>query len=375
MTARRVLLVVTKLAKGGAMVVPLQIAAALRERGYQAETWFLYRFAPAFENEPGVRVILPRNVRGLLDYVRIFLRLVPAMRAFRPDAVHGALPLGNVLGLLAAAVIRCPSRVASQHSPAATHNIVMQWLDKAWGSVGIYTANIAVSNSVYESYESYPRPYVRRLRVVQNGIRARPPSRTKAAAREHFGLPADARLIGSLGRLAQEKNQSFLVDVLARLPDAHLALAGDGELRPRIEQQARAMGLAARVHLLGAVPPEDVADFLHTLDIFVLPSRFEGLPIALVEAMQAGLPVVVSDIPSTLEVVSTDDGGTAGLVLETRSAESWAAAIRDLFATPGKLRALGEKARRRGGDFSLERMVDGYVACLFPDSSPSSTRK
>ena len=357
------------------MVVPLQIAAALRERGYQAETWFLYRFAPAFENEPGVRVILPRNVRGLLDYVRIFLRLVPAMRAFRPDAVHGALPLGNVLGLLAAAVIRCPSRVASQHSPAATHNIVMQWLDKAWGSVGIYTANIAVSNSVYESYESYPRPYVRRLRVVQNGIRARPPSRTKAAAREHFGLPADARLIGSLGRLAQEKNQSFLVDVLARLPDAHLALAGDGELRPRIEQQARAMGLAARVHLLGAVPPEDVADFLHTLDIFVLPSRFEGLPIALVEAMQAGLPVVVSDIPSTLEVVSTDDGGTAGLVLETRSAESWAAAIRDLFATPGKLRALGEKARRRGGDFSLERMVDGYVACLFPDSSPSSTRR
>lgn len=374
MTSRRVLLIVTKLAKGGAMVVPLQVAAALRERGYEAETWFLYQHEPAYENEPGVRVLLPRQARGLLDYVRIFWRLIPAMRAFRPDAVHGALPLGNVFGLLAAAITRCPSRVASQHSPAATHNIVMQWLDKLWGSLGIYTANIAVSYSVKESYKGYPRAYVRRLLVVQNGVRASRPSRTKAAAREHFGLPKDARLIGTLGRLAHEKNQSFLLDVLAGLPDVHLALAGDGELRSQIEQQAHAMGLAARVHLLGAVPPEDVSDFLETLDIFVLPSRFEGLPIALVEAMQAARPIIVSDIPSTLEVVSSEAGDIAGVILGTESPEPWSASIRDLFENPETLRTLADAAKRRGDDFTLDRMVDGYVACLFPDS-PSSNRR
>jgi L-malate glycosyltransferase len=375
MTPRRVLLIVTKLAKGGAMVVPLEVAAALRERGYVAETWFLYQHEPAYENEPGVRIILPRQTRGLLDYIRIFWRLIPAMRAFRPDAVHGALPLGNVFGLLAAAIIRCPSRVASQHSPAATHNIVMQLLDKLWGTAGIYTANIAVSYSVNESYKGHPRPYVRRLKVVQNGVRAGRPKRTKKAAREHFGLPKDARLIGTLGRLAPEKNQSFLLDVLADLPGVHLALAGDGELREQIEEKSHAMGLAARVHLLGAVPPEDVSDFLETLDIFVLPSRFEGLPIALVEAMQAGRPIIVSDIPSTLEVVSVEGGKTAGVILGTMSPEPWSSAIRDLFKNPEKLHALAEAAKKRGDDFNLDRMVDGYVACLFPNSSPSRTRK
>ena len=357
------------------MVVPLQIAAALRARGYEAETWFLYQHEPAFENEPGVRVIWPHQTRNLIDYLRIIARLIPAMRAFRPDAVHGAIPLGNIFGLLAAALVRCPSRVASQHSPAATHNIVMQWLDKIWGTIGIYTANIAVSHSVHDSYKNYPPSYVRKLRVVQNGTRIRRPGRSKAAAREHFGLPGEARLVGTLGRLADEKNQAFLLDVLSGLPDVHLALAGDGDLRAEIERQARAMGLADRVHLLGAVPPEDVSDFLGTLDIFALPSRFEGLPMALIEAMQIGCPIIVSDIPSTHEVVSTEDGGVAGIILDTDSPEPWIAAIRDLCARPEELRALGEAAKRRGEDFGLDRMVDGYVACLFPQSSPSRTRR
>jgi glycosyltransferase involved in cell wall biosynthesis len=375
MAARRVLFVVTKLSKGGAMVVPLQVAAGLRKRGYVAETWFLYQHEPAFENEPGVRIIWPHQTRNLIDYLRIILRLIPAMRAFRPDAVHGAIPLGNIFGLLSAALIRCPSRVASQHSPAATHNIVMQWLDKIWGSIGIYTANIAVSYSVQESYKDYPRPYVNKLRVVQNGTRIRRPNRPKSAAREHFDLPRDARIIGSLGRLAHEKNQSFLFDVLAGLPDVHLTLAGDGDLHEELEQQARDMGLADRVHLLGAVPPEDVSDFLESLDIFVLPSRFEGLPMALIEAMQAGCPIIVSDIPSTHEVVSVKGGEAAGIILKTESPKPWIAAIRDLFGDAKKLNDLGETAKRRGDDFGLDRMVDGYVACLFPDSSPSRTRK
>lgn len=375
MKQRRVLLVVTKLAKGGAMVVPLQVAAALRARGYVAETWFLYLHEPAFENEPGVRVILPRQAHGVVDYARIFWRLIPAMRAFRPDAVHGALPLGNVLGLLAAAVIRCPSRVASQHSPAASHHKLMQWLDKLWGSIGVYTANIAVSYSVQASYKDYPSAYGRRLRVVQNGVRASRPGRTKTEARAYFGLPAEARLIGTLGRLAPQKNQGFLLDVLADLPDVHLAFAGDGEMRPQLAQRALALGLTGRVHLLGAVPPEDVSDFLASLDIFVLPSRFEGLSIALVEAMQAGRPIVASDIPSAAEVVALETGDSAGVMLGTESPEPWAAAIHDLFENPEKLRALGDAAKRRGGDFSLERMVDGYEACLFSGTSPSSTRK
>jgi len=375
MTSRRILFIVTKLAKGGAMVVPLQVAAALRARGYVAETWFLYKHQSGFENEPGVHVILPRDAKGLADYVRIFLRLIPAMRAFRPDAVHGALPLGNVFGLLAAALIGCPSRVASQHNPAKTHNIVMQWLDKLLGSIGVYTGNIAVSHAVGASYSRYPAPYVRRLRVVQNGMRVRQPGRDKSEARMHFGLPVEAPLLGTLGRLAHQKYQDFLFDVMPALPGVHLAIAGDGPLRQQYEQQIKAAGLAERIHLLGAIPPEDVSDFLAALDLFVLPSRYEGLPIALIEAMQAGCPVVASDILPTIEVALPEGGEAAAVVLSLESAEPWIAAVRDLLAQPEKRRALAEAARRRGAFFSLDRMTDGYIACLFPDSSPSSTRK
>lgn len=357
------------------MVVPLQVSAALRERGYVAETWFLYQHELAFENEPGVRVILPRRARSPIDYVRIFLRLVTAMRDFRPDAVHGALPLGNVLGLLAAAIAGCKSRVASQHNEAKTHSLVMRWLDWFMGSIGVYTGNIAVSYAVGRSYGGYPRPYVRRLHVVQNGMRARKPQRNKTEARAHFGLPVEVPLLGNLGRLAHQKYQDFLFDVMAELPDVHLAIAGDGPLRQQYEQQIEAAGLTDRIHLLGAISPEDVPDFLVALDLFVLPSRYEGLPIALIEAMQAGCPVVASDIPPTLEVALPAGGEPAAAVLSLDSAEPWIAAIRDLVAQPEKLRTLAGAAQRRGAFFTLDRMTDGYIACLFPDSSPSSTRK
>ena len=366
MKQRRVLFIVTKLAKGGAMVVPLQVAMALRERGYVVETWCLYQHQLAFEDEPGVRVILPRQVKGPLDYARVFLRLVPAMRAFRPDAVHGVRPLGNVFGLLAAALIGCPSRVASQHNPAETHKVLMQWLDKLLGSVGVYTGNIAVSHAVGESYSHYPAPYVRRLRVVQNGMRVQPPRRTKAEARAHFDLPREAPLLGTMGRLAFQKNQDFLFPVLAALPGVHLAIAGDGELRQQLERQIAAAGLANRIRLLGAVPPTDVPDFLAALDVFVLPSRYEGLPIALVEAMQAGCPIVASNIPPTLEVVAPESGDPTAIVLTIESPGPWIAALRDLLGDAERLRRLAEAARRRGAHFSLERMTDGYVACLFP---------
>ncbi len=375
MKQRRVLFIVTKLSKGGAMVVPLQVAAALRERGYVTETWFLYQHEPAFENEPGVQVILPRRIRNPIDIVRIFRRLVPAMRAFGPDAVHGVLPLGNVFGLLAAAMVGCRSRVASQHTEAKTHRPVMQWLDRLMGTVGVYTANIAVSHAVGRSYGGYPRPYLRRLHVVQNGMRARKPRRSKTEARAHFGLPVDAPVLGNLGRLAHQKYQDFLVDVMAALPGVHLALAGDGPLRQQYEQQIKAAGLTDRIRLLGAVPPEDVPDFLAALDLFVLPSRYEGLPIALIEAMQAGCPVVASDIAPNIEVALPDGGEAAAVILSLESAEPWIAAIGDLVAHPEKLRDLAEAAQRRGAFFSLDRMTDGYIACLFPESSPSSTCK
>ncbi len=166
MEACRILVIVTKLDQGGGVLVPLQVAEALRARGHVTETWFLYKHRSAYEDHEGVRIILSRQVRSLLDYFQIFAKLLVTMRSFRPDAVHGVLPLGNILGLLCATLVGCPSRVASQHNPAKTHNRIMQWLDKLFRTVRIYTANITVSYTVRKSYQRYPGPYVRRLQVI-----------------------------------------------------------------------------------------------------------------------------------------------------------------------------------------------------------------
>ena len=81
------------------MALPILLAEELRKRGHVAEAWYLYKFRACYENEPHVRVLFPGRVAGVIGYFRVFYRLVGAMRSFRPDIVHGVLPLGNVFGL------------------------------------------------------------------------------------------------------------------------------------------------------------------------------------------------------------------------------------------------------------------------------------
>lgn len=365
MTGKKAVIIVTKLNQGGAIAIALQVARGLRARGYDIETWFLYKQAAAYEDEPGISLIQPRAVSSPLDYLRIFWRLLRRLRGTRPDAVHAVLPLGNTLGLLAAWLVACPVRVASQHSVVSVYHPVMRFLDKVWGTLGIYSANVIVSRAMEMDFAAYPGSYRKRLRVIQNGVEVRSSGKTKTAAREIFGLPAEVFLLGHLGRLTHAKNQEFLFDLLTRLPGLHLVLAGDGENRAWYERLIAEKAIGNRVHMLGSIASELVPDFLASLDIFVMPSRFEGLPVALIEALQAGLPSVVSDIEANREVALTEAGQAAALLLSTDEAEHWLEALETLKADSVRRTELAAAAMRRGADFGLERMVDAYEDCLF----------
>jgi len=142
-----------------------------------------------------------------------------------------------------------------------------------------------------------------RIRVFPNAIDLAPyevlPSE-KCTLRQSLSLPADALLIGHVGRFHPQKNHRFLIEVFAtllqELPTAHLVLVGDGSLRPEIESLIQTKGIKDSVHLLGI--RSDVPQIVDTLDMFVFPSLYEGLPIALVEAQAAGVPCVVADTVS-----------------------------------------------------------------------------
>lgn len=369
MRARRVIMIVTKLTQAGGQLVALQIARSLRERGHEAQTWFLYREHDAFEAEPATRVLLEQARPGVLGYARIFLDLVRALREYRPDAVYTLLPLGNVMGAFAAWLLRVPVRVASQHNPRDTQSPVMRVLDWAMGSLGVYSTNVAVSHAVAATYAGAGKRYLRRLRVIPNGHALRPCPLSRPEARARLGLPPAAFVMGAVGRVAPQKNPEHAIELVRRLPSAHLAWAGDGPLRAEIERTIEGEGLAGRVHLLGQISEDAMPVFFRAVDIVVMPSRYEGLPLALLEAMHAGVPVVASDIPPMAEVAVGCDGTPAARLVTLDDLEGWLAAVMRLQDDPverQRLAAVAASAIRR---FSLPRMVDDYEALLEPGGS------
>jgi glycosyltransferase involved in cell wall biosynthesis len=198
-----------------------------------------------------------------------------------------------------------------------------------------------------------------KLSVIENGVdplRFRPDPAARAAVRGELGIGAGAWVMGTVGRLAAEKDQALLLRAAAPLliDDRLLVLVGDGPERGRLQALAADLGVAARVRLLGA--RSDVARVLAALDVFALTSRMEGLPVALLEAMASGLPVVATAVGAIPTVL----GGHGLLGGEEGTLRAHLAA---LAAAPDRARALGAEGRRRvEAHFSLARMVERYWA-------------
>jgi glycosyltransferase involved in cell wall biosynthesis len=178
--------------------------------------------------------------------------------------------------------------------------------------------------------------------------------------RAELGLREHDPLIVSVGNLYPVKGHRYLLEAVARLlpryPDLHLAIAGQGQLRTSLLALAQALGVEGRLHLLGL--RADVGNLLLASDIFVLPSLSEGLPVAMLEAMLAGRPIVatrVGDVPVAL------NDGEAGLLVPSADAATLAEAIDRLLANPALARKLGEAARDRArSEYQLDTMTSRY---------------
>jgi glycosyltransferase involved in cell wall biosynthesis len=177
---------------------------------------------------------------------------------------------------------------------------------------------------------------------------------TRAAKRAVVGAGPDDFVIGWAGRLTAIKRPVDLAAVVARIPDARLVLAGDGELRAELESAVRTLELRNRVTLLGYVP--DLGSWYGAFDAFLLTSANEGTPVVAIEALAAGVPVVATDAGGTRTVV---DAGETGLVAPVGDIESLAASLRLLRDDAELRRRMGSTGAGRMRDrFSTKRMVD-----------------
>lgn len=216
-----------------------------------------------------------------------------------------------------------------------------------------------------------------RIRVIPNGVdiaRYRP---HPALTRDMLGLPCDGRLIGQVGRLETEKDHATLLRAFAIVActclDARLVIVGDGSQRSELQRAAGALGLAARVHFLGL--RSDVADLLPHLDVFVLSSRNEGLPFALLEAMACGRPVVATSVGEIPRIVQQ---AVTGMTVPPGDPTALANALVAVLGHQSLATAMGGAARHVIEErYSLARVVDQYEelysSLLTPTASAGRT--
>lgn len=173
----------------------------------------------------------------------------------------------------------------------------------------------------------------------------------KAEARDALGLPADAVLIGAMGRLVPLKAHDCLIRAFAKVahefPAAQLVILGEGRERVALEQLAAQLNLANRIHLLGF--KEDALQYLKAFDIWTMPSLREGLGLALLEGMCAGLPVIASSVPAMLPLVQ----GAKGIAVAPGSVEELSAALREYLAKT-------EEERHQAGATVLGYVLDHH---------------
>lgn len=354
-----ILYVITDLELGGVPLHLYRLVGAMRARGLTVAVASLAPPGPVGEmlEADGVKVYSCEG-RGGWDF-RIIGRLAKVIQAIQPCLIHSFLFHANLAARWAAARVGFPAgRVLCEIQTVEVERRWHLWVDRVTYDCCRFT--IGNSPSVIEHLASHARIPRDRLRLVRGGINPAPIRTAKPIQRSSLELPSDAALVLWVGRLDPIKGLSFLIESfrsIAQDTNAHLCLAGGGLIREQLERQVRESQLTERIHFLG--PRADVSSLLRAADVFVLPSRTEGLPNALLEAMAAGCPIVTTDVPGCRDLI---DHERTGLVVPYGDTHGLAAAVRRLLFDRDLAARLGEQAARAvEADWHIHQTYDAYA--------------
>ena len=314
---------------------------------------------------------------GALVSPRAVVGLASTLRGLGPDLVQSHGARSNFYTRLAARLAGVSPLVSTVHNAIGDYPVsaarlaVYRAMDRL--TLPLTTKVLCVARALAVEYPG-------RSVVVENGIDLDDfdPGETApaASALKHALAPGGRALIGFAGRLTPQKDPLAFVAMLARLrrerPDVHGVIAGDGPLRSEVDRAVEAHGLGACCRVLGA--RDDVAAVLAALDVFVLTSVSEGLPLVVLEAMAMERPVVATAVNGVPEVV--EDGVTGRLVMGG-DGDALVRAVLDVLADAERARALGRAGRRRvQARFSASRMV-AETAALYREltfAAPATAR-
>lgn len=353
--------IVTQMEGGGAQRVAMLLQEGLLQKEEDCEVWFLYKKRATYDNQPNILTILDRPPNGIKDYFYIIKQLFHLIRKRKPIKIISHTHYANILTLPIAALLGVKKRIAVQHNPVETYPKAAKKMDKLIGSLGIYTKNVVVSKAVNESLNNYPKRYKNRLVQIFNGVKVKEPTLSGDVVKSQLGIEKENPVIINVGRLAEQKNQKYLIDLIAEMEGVHLLIVGDGELREDLQGYCNILDCKNRVHFLGEISPDEISNFLNASNVFVFPSVFEAMGLALVEAMSMGLPVIANDLPATREVLAVKEGEKDnGIIISVTEFERFISQIKEIILDKELAATLGNNAKERAKLYSVENMTDQY---------------
>ncbi|MDD5255121.1 MAG: glycosyltransferase family 4 protein [Candidatus Omnitrophica bacterium] len=367
MSRINLLYVITKLELGGAQTQLLALIKSLDQDKFRP---FLFTAAEGFlladfSSLNGLTLVksrcLERNINPLKDLCAV-IEIYRFIKKNNIDIVHTHSSKAGIIGRCAARLAGARVIIHSVHGwsfndfQAPWKKMLFTWLERR--AAGACDALVVVSEHDRQKGMSLRIGSREKYRLIRYGI-SWPGLQegSREGARKALGIPADAVVIGTVSCLKPQKSPVGFVRLAqalhARFPQARFLLVGDGILRKKVERLAQKGHLEKALYLCGW--QRDIPRILSAMDIFVLTSLWEGLPIAVLEAMAASLPVVATDTGGIKEVVSD---GESGFLVGPRRIDMMEARIAPLVEDAALRRRLGERARLRIGDgLSTGRMV------------------
>lgn len=363
----RVLLVVTKSNFGGAQRYVFEIADTLHKNGH----------AVAVASAGGTGELIDRlQARGITHLpikqlsrdvairqeLQAVVTLYKHVSAYKPDVVHLNSSKAGGLGAVVCRLLRVPLIIFTAHGWAHNEDRGGWWrsITYTFGMVTGLLVHKIITVSAYD-YKKAPTAAVRtKCEVIHTGV-ADIDWIPIAAAKEALSIPTTNVInIGTVAELTANKNLLFAIDAVATFNQnhtqkLHYTIVGEGEDRAQLEKYITTNQLDC-VTLAGAMP--DARRYLKAFDVFMLPSRKEGLPYALLEAAAAGLPLIASDRGGISEVITNS---TQGLLINPTDKQSLIAALKEI-TTAQKRSALGAAAHERSQHFTLDTMIEKTIA-------------
>jgi glycosyltransferase involved in cell wall biosynthesis len=363
MKSLRILQVIDGMNIGGAEVLLVDLVRRLREAGHDVQVAYSSPGPMSARlTEMGVALTrLPRLAR--VDPILLF-SLMRLMRREKPDLVHTHLFKSDLHGRIAARLAGVPVVVSTAHNNDSwARHAPLGWL---YGRTALLADRIiAVSEEVREYQLKYTFIPPEKIVTIDNGVDMRRfagQEEAGHAVRAEFGIEADAPLVGIIGRLSEQKDHATFLQAAARiraeLPKTRFLIVGDGVLREKLTEQARSLKLEDAVIFTGL--RGDIPAVMAALDVLVFSSRWEGLPVTLLEGMAAGRPVVSTAVGGVPGVVGE---GESALLVPPGMASLLADAVMRVLRDAALAHRLSESARMRVREkYSLDSMLDRTLA-------------